>query len=883
MKKVIKFINITKHEHGIALLFALVMLALLLVMALSFATNSMFSQKISTNNANGSSARLLAQATAHRIVGMMNNFYSVSGYNLENYYSFVDSHPDSVLDAEDMRDSLTPKADGYSGVFEWTLALDTDIDWEYIYSDTQIIGRVAYIAVANGVNPAACVKTGLNEGAATWPEVRVGAEVNEINLQSLNSAATEITAAMATELSYTAIGNLSADGNWLDFANMFNEITFSATPATALTQKEALVKWFMIDSPEDDELFGIDDDCDGIIATIEEFNRFNIATRTDDAVSPGLESSWDNMTLSKLLAVAKQSGDVDPNNGGIPWLFYFGKKWDSTTSTFINDASLKGDFASIDDRRNQIAANLIDYCDTGNVPTSNVSPATWDTSNPVYTGNENTAYLNEFAIEPVYTVNHSSVTVLGITTHTFVVNISFECSYEIVNMYSLSGANYDVQVIGSADTGTGYINFDQTFSIAMSGAYSDDEGLIISRTFTQVSLVNNVDIPALSLRLSKIILHDGSNNVDIALFNNAQFDFATQNETGDAELYRCRALVAKDPRQNLNALTDNADWNYAIADFPLGSDTTDRYLAQGIAKTTMSLTNPAVASSNTNGTLDYSPSVHSGYTDVDTETSTEQSSVSTAYIRNAPMLSPWELGFIHRGKPYQTIRLSEFDTDLALTYKNNGLAVDGKVIGDYANGDANILDQIKMNDNLKNPMKIDIRTPRENVLTALLEKIQIGSTYLTPGAGGTAITHVVAGTVGDYPKLIVAANIATPFKTRAQVANVAKLSDGTLETQTTDADQEEIIGKFINLTKVGSVYTVVIVAQSITDVGGVTLNKRDSGGTVRSMATTKGTWDYDSTNDVYFDEITSEQKMVVRIRQNPLTGKMKIIDLKYLY
>ena len=60
---------------------------------------------------------------------------------------------------------------------------------------------------------------------------------------------------------------------------------------------------------------------------------------------------------------------------------------------------------------------------------------------------------------------------------------------------------------------------------------------------------------------------------------------------------------------------------------------------------------------------------------------------STAYIRNEPMRSLWELGAIHRGYPNQTINLKQFTekADWATTNKVK-----------YEEGDAGMLDQVKI-------------------------------------------------------------------------------------------------------------------------------------------------------------------------------------------
>ena len=228
-----------------------------------------------------------------------------------------------------------------------------------------------------------------------------------------------------------------------------------------------------------------------------------------------------------------------------------------------------------------------------------------------------------------------------------------------------------------------------------------------------------------------------------------------------------------------------------------------------------------------------------------------------------------------------------------------------------------------MTNEATSPLKVNIMTPQQTVLTALFKNIQIGSTKSTPAAAGIAITSASAGNIASevYNAAGTAANTGTSenstWRTRAAViSSVSCLTSpgttwGTTADQgigkeivmDTDAKKEELIGKFVNLTKVPlksnitvtpsfargtrgpDYYTVIIIAQSIKDIGGsITIKKKDSGGTVRSStpAVEYGIFDYDSTNDVYFDEITATRKMIARIYRDPFTGKCKIINFSYL-
>ncbi len=910
MKKLMKFINITKQEHGIALLFALVMLALLLVMALSFATNSMFSQKISTNNANATGASIMARSTANRL-RLMLGFYDAA-----IIYSHTTSSPTT-----DMLDHLTTTEDG-SYIFEWMDGYENNINWELLTmndgTDDRIIGRVAYVIIPNGeISPAACVKSGDNEN--TVSEKRVGVNMYEINLKDLNStvSGTIIDGTMANDLSYVVDGgDLPVAGSWIDFPTLFSSVS-----AISDDQKTWFKRWFFIAPEDDDEIFWIDDYADGEIESstnsTELYHRFNLArvlTVGDNA------KYWDDITVAEIIANAKSLNDTitkpTANDGGIPWLFYFGKKWDSGTTTFIDDASVKGNFTAVADRRNQIAANLIDYCDSDSVPTSD--QADWTTTTPTYTGNEKTAYLNELVIDVSYTTStFDNTAAASPNRYDHDATVTVTLSAEIIDIYNLSG-NYTVTVYGSrrvehvtiggtvALSDTGVVAFSPNplssgvIADAALKGYTVIDGFPVGNeavdydssasggTVSNDTLSVTTDFGAVHITIDKIILNDGTNNVDIANFNSFTITVPAYSINGVGQYYVSQSLSVKDPRQNLNAGGADLDWKNNIAQ---GNDTGSQVNARSAANATL-------GASNYQCTPSYAYTADATNTDKETGT---HLAVSTAYIRNAPMLSPWEIGFINRGAPYQTINLTAFDDRFALTYKNNGALADGDVIGGYAVGDANILDQIKMNAELANPMKINLKTHRDEVLYALLNNIRVGSSQSDPGNTSSGIPV----TVGNIPTVIDAIKSnSLDWLTRAQVASLTELTDGTtLGLQPDNATQEEIIGKFINLTKFGSkheYYTMVIVSQSIQDIGGsgvdIDIVKKDSSDTNQTISAQLGRFDYTEIsapsgvtdgkfNDgeyLYADKITGEQKIVVRLKRNLATEEISILDFQYM-
>ena len=307
--------------------------------------------------------------------------------------------------------------------------------------------------------------------------------------------------------------------------------------------------------------------------------------------------------------------------------------------------------------------------------------------------------------------------------------------------------------------------------------------------------------------------------------------------------------------------------------------------------------------------------------------------ISTAFIRNAPMMSPWEIGFIHRGIRWQTINIRR-----ACNPDNNGSAI--SISGhrphqdkwdlagtSYIRGDGGILDQIKMTEKCATYGKINVNRLRSNdplfnaaldinIANALFENISYGqsvSNFYTISTRdssenfqiGTAQDGTLIGSFNGFAAMTASRSAHT---SRAQfiewAAGKMETAFGTMTPENTDAAQEEIIGKTVNLicaeNSSPSQIQVVVIAQSIRDVGGSQfkrvnkpseysgsgVTKDDTSGTVTKTCEF-GQFDFaehSSSYDknVYFDEITGEVKMLVTIERNINTGRMVIRRIDYL-
>lgn len=426
-------------------------------------------------------------------------------------------------------------------------------------------------------------------------------------------------------------------------------------------------------------------------------------------------------------------------------------------------------------------------------------------------------------------------------------------------------------------------------------------------------------------------------------------------------------MEVRDPRQNLNckysATGKASDWKFnLVLGKKLSEDTTKASINVGTLSSDDDLSKKI--DGNLEGKCNSCSKPNSPEdmiaSDFDDESkgdpaafSVGDPNISTAVIRNAPMMSPWELGWIHRAAPFQTINLkraggwrkdddSEPESESTANEKKyitwekqltvNSKNWEGKGI-EYENGDGGILDWIKFTLNSRSFGKIDLNlfsekeldklknihygdytsndtdfklsdTDIENlqgqILQALfsdikketpaefVEKAKITGATKSAGTSfadkGLDLLDEIKKDLKNQPK--------NRYKVRSQVLNLDK-GDFWKKLDSpagNDAAQEELIGKTINLldvtTSPGNVFHAVIVAQTITDIGGEELTD-DISGVIASDdpskegSATLGKFDVtrvgsDPNNNIHYDVITGEAKILVTYERDAITGMIRI-------
>ena len=926
--------SIRKNEKGVALVFTLVMLSLLLILALAFALDSMFEQRAAYNSASASSSGFMGQAQLKQVLLLMQEGEANFDDNGMLY-----SHDSSATDDTD--DMLTDKLP-VAGVIEYDSGNANDpikkVQWNYVKNaEGKIVGRTAFIVVPEDKIP---LDSLVDErvGSSAYPkhdekndtETRIGKYVSEINVRGAIPAVTNNISTITEKLNWftgspisgAGFANGKYTGSWTSFNNLYT--TIGITDDDDKTEFESNLT---LTTVKDEEAFWTDLNGDSKMNSDEIYKRFDL-TRSDWTTADNAADV--TFIKDKILLTTGTTPDVDmekwtntasdASSVGLPWLACFGYKSDGT-----EDEGLKGNFANVKDRRFQIAANLKDYSDTDNRPTTDVDPSTWSTfgtTGPTYTGNEKTPYINKVGMK--FDVSQYDSDDGG--SYTVGASVTMSPCVELINIYG-SGCSDNLTVaiegtvtIKTTITGSSaYTAPPKSFSCTMNIASSKwtNPGysqLIIDNSIgtfktgekTGITGSRHVDLEITQINFTKVALVNMSDGYDYA--KNLLQDYSTPPITahlnsGAGSQYMWYGFAANDPRQNLF----RADWKHLT---PLA--TNNASLVFSFTNTSDPYNGASNAENSTTGGGGDDTEAPTTGPDLETVTNPANGNLSTAYIRNAPMESPWELGFIHRGAKWETLNLKAYDKTKAfqLSTINGKNYIPGG--GAYASGDANILDQVKMTSSAESPQKINMSSQENHTFDALFYKVKLGcgidSTMTVASLAGLAATPT--GTAIDLTASSYTADptglrklIQTLFKspditnytnlTRASVADILKTFTG----GATDAAQEELIGKIINLTKVGAQsgdFAIIVLSQTINDIGGVgaaeiTVYKTPADGSaalpvpclIGRFDTKEGTDSDTWTDDAYGDEISGVQKIMLK-GNSSANGTITIKSFQYI-
>ena len=893
MKKSI-YLRKTTGERGVALFFALGILAVLIVTVLVFANRASSDLKVASAYASSSQARHFAESAMNRAMANISKNAAVS----VNFYSF--------------------EVDGDNkNTFDWLWKLETDenslgsnnpVRWQYIdngESDSakkQLIGRYAYfVSGMNLLNLNAllthndlCGGEKCNAGTNKLCSKHLGRSLAEL---TFNPERVKVYNGLNAEIAFnkTSLNNKTADDKILTYGS-FDLLKGYWSIASAMPEKR-IEDFFMVTdavSQNEADAWFIGDikneagnsTPDGIKNKSEFFHRFNL-NRGTDAWKSMVVDGGGNYNINAVNNIYKDlgannvnyafydnSGNVTENNSGILWF----RNWNDTV----------GGWATPELKAKQIIANLINYNASKDTPVvSNVNPKEWNGTDtdkiPKYTGNKRTWYLNEalvnLNVQPVVDGPHQEKDSEGNVLYTYwklSMTAKLTVAVEIINMYKdVYGTEPQIKLYGkvsfkykknSHNNGTAKDPVEESWEWDLEKAEHSGTPDFIIKSAPGGDGVDSNAYRAFILRDKDGDVDHLSKSLDLGQYGKTGDDknliYSDAIKLSDIKISELKIVLSH--KKDAPAERENIDYahvfnektgSYVAANgdpvdiFNLPFQVADArhnllpvcWVEQAGATLYKKNSNvPATVSDNLDSE-NYAGDITGG-------------KISTAYIRHGQMESLWELGAIHRAAPWQTINL-----------KSNAAADDTNEItenlsekggGEYKNGDFRLFDQVSLqnlkDDGLgnKKPVtvdkfgKINLNAAESTVKRFTLDALCRGflfhkdGTYDHEEADKPDNISVITAS-SDIDNIVKALGAPSkngmPLFRRSDLyllktgSDFWKLFDGSLwpaGTLMNDANQEQLIGRIIQLTKASTNYDVArltVIAQSIKDI--------DTGGT----------------------------------------------------
>ncbi len=901
-----------RQEKGIALLFALGMISLLLVMALAYATNAIIARKSALNNSNRARAKNYAQSAINRVMASLAFYDTVTApaagsppailVTANNIVSVGTQDSTGSEPADNSRLQLQNTSNPLAIPYEasgatlfypnpkspqtprWHLLLD---------SSGRIIGRFAYaILPQTGKLPIPALNNkqetadaaGAVTGLAAAPTARLGANINEL-LLDIAPAEYQVNGRPAPAAAAPIL-------RWLTPEQAFNKLG-----SNVAANRDMLRRDYEIFAPSWLEAYTY---IDGVNVS-HRYHRFDLTT-LKDGIKPA--AAGDQARVLALLGINNagtavapaEFADTDavaPATTPLPFLRKIG--------TLAEAGPYQASRLNL---AKQIAANLIDYCTTDEVPTSNSS--NWWGTPPDFTGNKKTYYFDEVAVGFELQASSTKRSVVGppaadvVDIDAAVTPSALAVELAYVYQGTIPSPSYNVSVegsvtvnlqIGDAPAISQAINFSGT-GLTFAGAAGQLSSCVmqlsspptVSHSVTDIDPTGNLEVKVTfsNLNISKLYLYGAAGPVDFVREISYDSPSLTLAETMSADGgvksasgYIGFAVV--DPRSNLsNTLGSHDNWETIES-----------------AAESNPLTMPSSGPTSGSATFGSKNPASNALTAIG-----DQVDIFTnpPFFRNGPMISPAELGYIHRGTKGMTLNLAASNPTLANPKEYNPGAANWTADGiAYADGDGGILDQVKfswkpkeygkLNLNLRDGIAFDSANP--TAVRALRElfrvKVKCPPTTFVPDGTSIAVNQDTAAATFN-------STANPPYETRSEaIADLIAAAGASLADQ---AQKEEFIGKTLLLTeaeRVPTVFQAVIVAQTIQDVGGATVVKAfDNGSGQQNETFNTGFGKFDATATagpvpfLYADEITGEVKLLATIVRDPSTGKFHLISTEQI-
>lgn len=782
-----------RNQRGVALIFTLGILGLLTVMALGFASTAMLNQKIASNSAGASSARMLAQVGVQRALTAVALYTADAANNAVGFSDiFSREYGSGKTGNQNTCDFIWKLTTKINDIPLYELPVDYDnksgVTWQYVTdpSDTTnntLIGRYAYVVVPyyGALDPSVNYGQSFTDSTAN-PDNKLFTVYNIDMDKGISKGLKDTFGITSLEKTDGAIKTSLDDvygKRFYDLSDYVKHILYDKSWGEATGFENMLKRMklfyylkniFAINPYAYPEAYWIDCDKTGSDqkrASDHYLHRLSLdALVTDwEGVSDGnYASKIDSLTNADNITSLQYSSTA-PGVSPLPWL----AAWQGPESSDLESANWTADL-----QKKQIAANLIQYNLGADKPSvSNVATNAFsdtDVKGPElkYLGIGRHPYINEIGVEArvvaTGTFDSTDPTVDRTLSYTLKPSLSFQA--ELVNMYdtvAIDVSKYKLYFYGRfsftckktpdgtddtitwSTSGSGTENHVLLGSVvpgAFSSGYSSmilpaDDSILSTSVKTEcssLSLTGTLTVPAntvdyenkfllitgMNLQITKVVLVADSTLIrDYAMPEAAA---VTETNVGNIP-----TLVAEPNYYVKSYQTADPRVNHYPSDWKKGEkyNTPQNYSAAVLAKIDADgITAVTPGAKNTELLEKYTDKFNG--TDYDKETVTEiactgtaTGRLSSAMIRHGKMRSLAELGLIHRASPFQTLNLKKAryikrDTELK---KAGGAS--------YKEGDANILDQLKLrgNDVMKQYGKVNINTASHETLQALFNSV----------------------------------------------------------------------------------------------------------------------------------------------------------------
>ena len=782
-----------RNQRGVALIFTLGILGLLTVMALGFASTAMLNQKIASNSAGASSARMLAQVGVQRALTAVALYTADAANNAVGFSDiFSREYGSGKTGNQNTCDFIWKLTTKINDIPLYELPVDYDnksgVTWQYVTdpSDTTnntLIGRYAYVVVPyyGALDPSVNYGQSFTDSTAN-PDNKLFTVYNIDMDKGISKGLKDTFGITSLEKTDGAIKTSLDDvygKRFYDLSDYVKHILYDKSWGEATGFENMLKRMklfyylkniFAVNPYAYPEAYWIDCDKTGSDqkrASDHYLHRLSLdALVTDwEGVSDGnYASKIDSLTNADNITSLQYSSTA-PGVSPLPWL----AAWQGPESSDLESANWTADL-----QKKQIAANLIQYNLGADKPSvSNVATNAFsdtDVKGPEleYLGIGRHPYINEIGVEvrvvATGTFDSTDPTVDRTLSYTLKPSLSFQA--ELVNMYdtvAIDVSKYKLYFYGRfsftckktpdgtddtitwSTSGSGTENHVLLGSVvpgAFSSGYSSmilpaDDSILSTSVKTECSspsLTGTLTVPAntvdyenkfllitgMNLQITKVVLVADSTLIrDYAMPEAAA---VTETNVGNIP-----TLVAEPNYYVKSYQTADPRVNHYPSDWKKGEkyNTPQNYSAAVLAKIDADgITAVTPGAKNTELLEKYTDKFNG--TDYDKETVTEiactgtaTGRLSSAMIRHGKMRSLAELGLIHRASPFQTLNLKKAryikrDTELK---KAGGAS--------YKEGDANILDQLKLrgNDVMKQYGKVNINTASHETLQALLNSV----------------------------------------------------------------------------------------------------------------------------------------------------------------